>query len=517
MKHHSQQLLKRLDGIWIYGVYLAFYGFIVSVLYQKAGSFGCFDDCFNYMGGWFLLKGRVLYEQIFFNHQPLAAYLSAIIQTVLNPASIYQLVLYHRFFVYGFALVFGILLLRRFGIKALLFLLLYESTKYYFFGDRFLAEGLIVYPLVYLLGLVLLGLQKVRFTSMDILIGTISMWFVFWMREPYIPLVIFLYVFFLFLTRSNKARIVSLLLLGLASGFFFLLFPLSDYYFSVVTVNTSFHLKQPVTARILYESFFYPVVIFISGRDTQLRYFEMVLSGVFVATVLFTIRQKKNLLLLLTIFFTLGLANLRPTPPGTQYYEAFHMLSWYALFLFSISFLMFQLKKIISRWLFGGGVVILLLSLSLLLFNRGSYIREKTDSQGLFYEGYNQYYTAGEIVKQLSDPESTLFLDGWNDLIYWQADRSSSYQYGWYTSVMSGFPRYTTARTELLDNNPPDFFYGACREWPFSKVSKAFLAQYTQVFYQQKPSCLYIKQEIISSLHPSGLLEMEKLGYTIAK
>lgn len=509
----SQNVDRFFKESWIYLAYLFLYGLLLTVLYGKMGSFGCFDDCSSYMAGWFLLKGKVLYEQIFFNHQPLAAYISAVVQLLGNPESIYQLVLFHRLFVYVFAIVFGLLLLRKFKTRALLFLLMYESTKYYFFGDRFLAEGLIVYPLAYLLGLVLTGLHKKTLSLLDLFVGTFSVWFVIWMREPYVPLALFLYMGFLFFLKTNKLRIISVSILGLASGALFLLFPFYDYYFSVITVNTSFHLQQPLTFEELLKSFFYPVAIFFYGRETPLRLYEMVLSGVFLSLFFFTTRQKGTVKMLIIIFLSLGLANLRPTVPGMEYYEAFHMLSWYSLFLFSLCFLLFQVRQYKFPLVFRGLVVVIFVSLLVFLFSPSSYIREKTDSQRLFYEGYNQYYTAGEVVRRLSTPDQTLFLDGWNDLIYWQADRTSPYKYSWYTSIMSGFPRYTLAREELLEKTPPDFFYGACNEWPFSHVSKNFLSRYDRFSFSGKPTCLYIKTSNVSSLTSSKKEAVKSFGY----
>lgn len=513
----SQNVERFFKESWIYLVYLFLYGLLLTVLYQKMGSFGCFDDCSSYMAGWFVLKGRVLYEQIFFNHQPLTAYISAAVQLLGKPGSIYQLVLFHRLFVYVFAFGFGLLLLRKFGVKALLFLVVYESTKYYFFGDRFLAEGLIVYPLVYLFGLVLTGLQKRLFTVFDLVLGTLSAWFVVFMREPYVPLALFIYAAFFFLLKTKKHKFVSLGILLLSSCGLFVFFPFSDYYFSVITVNTAFHLQQPFTYQEFFKAFFYPLAIFFYGRETPLRYYEMVLSGVFLLLFFFILKQKRILKVLIIIFLSLGLANLRPNPPGIQFYEAFHMLSWYALFIFSLCFLLFQLQLHRFGWVFRGLTFLIISSLFIFLVIPSSYIREKTDSQGLFYEGYNQYYTAGEVVRRLSTPNQTLFLDGWNDLIYWQADRVSSYKYAWYTSIMSGFPRYTLAREELLANNPPDFFYGACKEWPFSKVGTKFLSGYRRFYFSGVPTCLYMRRDVAAAVTKAQSESILDLSYSLGK
>lgn len=515
MKKATVFLQKLFRTRVYYLLYLLFYSFLLSVWYRKMGSFGCFDDCFNYMGGFFLLKGKILYEQIFYNHQPLAAFISAAVQYFGKPETIYQLIFFHRIFVFVFSLLFGLLILRKFGAMGFVFLLFYESTKYYFFGDRFLAEGLIVYPIVYLFGLVLTGLHKKQFDGVDLIVGTFSVWFTFWMREPYAPLVLALYIGFLFFLRKKNLRIISLASVILCSFALFSFFPFSDYYFNVITLNASSHLQHPFSFRDMFSAFFYPIEILFSGRNTPLRLYEMVLAAVFLLLFLVGLRKRQNVKFLFVIFLILGLANLRPGPPGVAFYEAFHMLNWYALFLLSISFLLFFLKNQLSSWLFRVGAGVMFLALLIFLAFPRSYLREKTDSAALFYEGYNQYYTTGEVVRLLSTPDQTLFLDGWNDLIYWQAQRTSSYQYSWYTSVMPQFTRYTRARASLLSTNPPDFFYGACREWPVSRVSKAFLGSYRRFSLNGTPTCLYARIEAVEKISPSQRAAVAKLGYTL--
>ncbi|MEN9407328.1 MAG: hypothetical protein RLZZ455_544 [Candidatus Parcubacteria bacterium] len=511
MKLHG--FFRFFRHLWMYALYIASFVLFTYVSYKKIGSFGCFDDCSNFVGAWFILKGQVLYEQIFFNHQPLAAYVSAAVQELTQPTSIYQLVVFHRVFVYLFSFVFGLLLLRRFGPVALVFLVLYEGTKFYFFGDRFLAEALIVYPLVYLLGTVFSGLRVKNTSLVDLTVCTFAVFFIFWMREPYAPVVLFLYGVYLITLKTMRLRLVSLVGFVLPSLCMFLLFPFNDFYFNVVTVNRSFHLKDPLSAIGVLSSYFYPVAVFFTGRMTSLRYFEMVLSLVFFILIFVSVTRKHAAILLGIVFVSLGLANLRPTPPGVGFYEAFHMLSWYALFLFCISYFLFMVQERV--WLFRGISAVLFLSLLAFLGNPTSYLREKTDSQQLFYEGYNQYYTTGEVVRRLSTPQQTLFLDGWNDLIYWQADRTSPYVYSWYTSVMSGFPRYSTAREELLKNEPPDFFYGACKEWPFSIVTKSFISQYDRFVFSNKPTCLYVLKKNSAQFTDAQLKSIADLGYSL--
>src|SRR5579871_1635124 len=130
-------------------VLVFFTGVLYKIYIPRINAFGCFDDCNNFMGGYFLLHGKRLFSEIFFNHAPGMAYISYLIQSLFHPRNLYELILRHRQFVILFGFFGNLFLLLRFGWKASGFIILYELSKFYLFGDRFLAEAIIVYPIVY--------------------------------------------------------------------------------------------------------------------------------------------------------------------------------------------------------------------------------------------------------------------------------------------------------------------------------------------------------------------------------
>src|SRR3989344_9397687 len=87
----------------LFTMLLVLYMFLYQLYIPRIAAFGCFDDCFNYMGGYFILNGKQLYSQIFFNHQPLMAYISYLIQLFTQPTNIFELLLRHRQFVLLFS------------------------------------------------------------------------------------------------------------------------------------------------------------------------------------------------------------------------------------------------------------------------------------------------------------------------------------------------------------------------------------------------------------------------------
>ena len=122
----------------------------------------------------------------------LLAYLSALVQKISKPETVYEFILYHKLFLFGFSFLMGILTIIRFRAAAFLALLFYEATKFYVFGDHFLGEAFIVYPLIYMLGLVWEKANKRELNKYDFILSAFFSWFCIFAREPYIPLALIL-------------------------------------------------------------------------------------------------------------------------------------------------------------------------------------------------------------------------------------------------------------------------------------------------------------------------------------
>lgn len=478
---------------------VAIYALLYKIYMPRVNAFGCFDDCFNFMGGYFLLKGKHLYSEIFFNHQPLMAYMSEFIQLFFNPQGIYELVLQHRKVLLLFSLFFNILLIVRFRLIGFAFALFYEFSKFYLFGDRFLAEAFITYPLVYMAGIGWYTLQKQKIYPIDYLLSAIFAWFVVFMREPYVPLAVLLFLFLLIGKQEKKIKIISLILFIMITIFTISRFPLSDYYFNVVTVSQNSALKNEIGTNStfgigLVPIFFYPITIFFGGVWNTFRFFEIGLSIVWLVlagSLLFSKKYKEFFFL----FIILGLANLRFTVPGKIFYEGFHMLSWYAIFIFS-TFLMMNSFYEKKKHVFYGSLAALALLFGYLIFSPQSFIYDKIDPHVELLTNYGKELQVGEVVKLLSKPTDTLFVDGFDDLIIWQSKRDSDYPYSWYTGLMLGFSLYNDARLKMFAQNPPDFYYGTCPDdlAGAHHMPQSMKKEYQQLYSLGKPSCLYVKK-----------------------
>src|SRR3990167_9977341 len=272
---------------------LPLYVILYKIYIPRVNAFGCFDDCFNYLGGYFIANGKHIYSDFFFNHQPIPAFLSYFVQTLTNQINIFDLVLKHRQALMLFGLLFNGLLILRFRFPAFLFIIIFELSKFYVFGDRFLAEGIIVYPILYLAGLALLRISKRKLFTIDYLLFPVLAWFIVFSREPYVPLALLLFATILW-GKFDKIKKISIAIFTILSTITLLyISDLKEYFFNIVTVNYSTVFTSEANTNNLigpkiFQIFLYPFYILIQGNWNLFRQLLIGVDIVFI-TLLFSL------------------------------------------------------------------------------------------------------------------------------------------------------------------------------------------------------------------------------------
>lgn len=471
------------------------------------------------MGGYFLLHGKKLFSEIFFNHAPGLAYVSFLIQYVSDPINLYELILRHRQFVLLAGFFGNLLLLLRFGHKVIVPILLYELSKFYLFGDRFLAEAIIVYPIVYLALLAWNTLKNEKLYIYDYCLTVLFVWFILFTREPYIPVTLVLLFVIMLGKGKRNTKIIALIFLFVLSITALFYHNVSDFIFNVYTINVSNILLENTHTKIfgtgIFQAFLYPFWVFFSGKMSLFRYILIFTSLFFTIKTIWFIYKKKYKKVIF-VWGILGLANLRPVTPGSIFYESFHTIIWYALLLFfSFSFL-FESKQKNKYWY--SFLLLYFIPFLFLFIPKTSYLYDKLDTNTQFITNYGSPLQVGNVVAALSVESDSLFLDGFDDIIYWVAQRQSEYSYSWYTSLMPGFPIYTDARLTMFRRNPPDFYYGSCLEFGPQRTLPAFLKnEYVRLSNFEKPSCLWVHKAKLSSITDTQWDKAKQLLYTLPK
>jgi hypothetical protein len=497
------------------GILAALFFGCYRLLITRMNAFGCFDDCFNYVGGYFINHGKRIYTDFFFNHQLLMPYLSAVIQSAAKTDSIPVLLLRHRQSLFLFGFIASSVIVLRFGSIGLVFSLIYETTKYYLFGDRFLAEGFIVYPLVYLFLTVLMRKRMSWFEAVSV---PIAVWFVVFMREPYVPVALVLFGAYMYRERTPARRIASAaIFLGLCGLPFILINP-TDFWFNLVTVNAKTVLLADIGGTKLLGAglpkvFAYPLAIILEGTAwNPFRIYLAALSVILLGAAAITGKTGRWRMTVF-VFFVLGTANLRFTPPGLMFYSAFHMLPWYGLFLTATAYLAVQASR--NRIAKTVTFAVLTAVPAVFLALPTSYLHERVNQHEEFIINFGQYLDTGLAAKALSHPGTTLYLDGADDLIYVQSGLLSPYRYGWYTSVMPQFETYRIARTDMFRTSPPDLYYRFCspRPLPGFSLPSDMADGYMLLYRGDKPSCLYVRNAYAGRITDAQWQAAAALGY----
>jgi len=521
MKHIQRNSVIRT--LFFFVLYQLLFVGVSYFLLKRVGAFGCFDDCFNFGAGNFILQGKRLYSQIFFNHQPFMAYMSAAIQFVTHPETLFELVKYHRIAALMFANICGSLLIVRFGFPMLLSLGVFELTKFYIFGDRFLAEGMIVYPMMYFTLLIIHLLQKKRILSWEYILAGVCSWFIFWMREPFMPWA-FIALGILFVLGWKDKENRKPLWIGFGVFAFLHLItvvflPIREYIFNVIVTNLQHEVSvQPWTIDTLVAIVAYPIVVIIDGLGNIFQNMLFILSIVLSILFGYELFFKKRYLLICILLGLLAISNLRVVPIGSLYYDAFHMIPWYGVFLSCIAVGITDVWNEKKRK--DIAVIATCVMVSVLVyvcFSPQSFMHESIDTSTEFTTGYGNYFVKGEIIKMLSKTGDTMFVEMWEDPIYFVAGVPTAYRYSWYTSIMPKFIIYQNARNEMFVNYPPVFYVGACRGGDIESfaLSRVDAQQYVQLNNSGKPSCVYIQKTIVSRITKEISDRMNAYGYSL--
>ena len=206
----------------------------------------------------------------------------------------------------------------------------------------------------------------------------------------------------------------------------------------------------------------------------------------------------------------MGLAGIRYVDPGKIYYGAFHLLIWYGLLVMFVSLMITSTKE---KNLKNLAVLFLAIIFLLTFMNPKNILLQRVDTDKEIHDGYAKYSINGRVIAVLANKESTLFVDGSEDLIYWKADIKPAYKYSWYTSLMPFYKPFVDARDEMFRQYPSDFYYGNCRKGYF--LPEFIKSKYANLKKNGKKSCLYIKKDQLPKISESAWSEVNRLGTTL--
>jgi len=501
----------------VFGVFIL-YAFLLRPTQNHAFSLSFVDEADNFVIGDWLNRGKILYRDIFINHQPIPAIASAIIQKITRPNSTFLLVKRHREALYLFTALSFILLTFRFGYPAFLFAILYEFSKFSLLGNLFLSESLVIPPLLYLIGFLynLIAKGNRKLNHFDMIFIPLSLLFIQFNLLPLTPFVLMtLLIVLLGIPKKKKTNfIISISLITII--FLFLLSRFIDfswYFHDNFIINLKEFIPQQNTAPVylsLARILLFPFILF-TQTPKDLFLLLQIVSFFYIATLIYLI-SKKNYLLAALSYLLLVSLNLRPLPLG-QFYTGFHFLPIFASFVWltilQLDIIIKSTKKLGKVLLLTGSYAIIILFF--LSFGSKEIFRQ-TDPNRDWYINYSSFFDYGETIKILSQPKDTLMVAPDVPLLYWH---SKLFPGGRYYFIYGFMEKSKVLEQDLagsLKNYPPTFIYaeGELNEYiSFNKIAK----DYQQIPQNSKPSRLYISTKNLSNISDKQWDEVKRYGF----
>ncbi|KKP87000.1 MAG: hypothetical protein UR89_C0009G0021 [Candidatus Roizmanbacteria bacterium GW2011_GWA2_35_8] len=505
---------KLLKTIFII-ISILFLLFISKKYYDQATSFAFVDEYDNIAVAHQMIKGKKLFSEVFHNRQIGPVYLSYAIQLITKPQTLYQLIAVHRLFIIAISFIFSILLLFRFGLLGLGFPILFEPIKYYFHGNLFLGESMIVYPIIYLVLLLFEKNKKLFFY--DVILAGFFSWLTIFSREPYIPLIILLFISIFIKKKNIKGFITSSMIVFLLSAITLLGLNLKDYFFQLYVVNrsritgNSFDKFDSVN---LFTSLTYPILLlFKEGKWNHLRQIVSSYSLFLMSLILyFLVRLKKYRLILMSLLLLIFSA-IRVVSPGTVFYGAYRTMIWISLLI--ILNLVYFRKLIESKKNLTPALFILPIIFIISIISKESFIFKNINKVQSFDINYNRFFVNGEVIRLLTDSDDTLFVDGYDSLLFWQAGIPSAYKYSFYYPIMKDVKIFDNAKELMFKKNPPTFYFIDCIYRNINPIPKIVKDDYHQFIYSvtNGDTCLYVNKDKLIDLDNERLDSIKKYNY----
>lgn len=412
--------------------------------------------------------GKLIYRDYFSHHQPLPYIVSNLIQKISPRNDVLGLTVIHRAFVSFWSVAWWGVLIFFFGPVFFIPAFIFELMKIFFLGHFFLAESLVVFPLLWLSCEVLLK------RSISPYFSGFCLSLVVFLFAPLWPLAL-LYLVIL-------ARRTSLLktIIGALPVFALVLHhtPISDYLYQTIFINLRYYIPDALsTSKYRFVNVFLGPLLALANPiiNTSLFVIKILSLGFLFGLVLLFVRGEYKKFFL--AWLVLGMAGFHGSPALSMYYQDFHLLPWFAL-LILLTTLLLTGKR--SAWAVAAAALIAVLVLT---WGRLSVLPEYSK-----YPGHLALVSL--FLSANGDQETTLFVASPDTFLYRLSGLSPAnefvYYHPWYEN-----PYVSKKIAKSFSTKPPTFLYYP----PARSAVRQYLANYTSVCLENKPLYLYVRKE----------------------
>lgn len=500
--------------------------FFVSLLLTEkfSQSFHFVDEEDHMVFGFFINQGKKLYRDLSSNHQPVVYLFSAGIQKISRPSNLFLLIKRNREGVFLYSFVWSLLLFSMFGPIFLLFSLFFELTKFFIFGNLILAESLVVYPLLFILGQIFRVLfYSYKPKKWESFVFGLANFLIVFNVLPLIPSLIILNLIYLIKVKEFKRTLVGFFIPTLV---LFIFAPPFDWFRETVFYNLKYAIpaiSNIKTGNDYLTLALFPVLSFFKGDSSILRSYIQLFSLILImGTLFFTVslrkkEKKKKIIFYLLLLTTIFLLNNRVLIPGKMYYQGFHLLPWYgAVIFFGLLTIEFIIKNN-KGWQRFIPLLILIIGGAWLLLSPDMVYRTKIDKDREHNINYYPYYLTGKAIKSISTLNDKLAVFPHESLLHWQSGLNPTTRQILYYDWEYHVPRLRREMEENFNHNSPEFIYwntkqvGPASYLPF--MEPILENDYYQAIRLGVAQPLYIKKSKIRLIPDQQWQEWFKLGF----
>lgn len=484
-------------------LFLLFFFFYSFKLYQATINYAqtdrFVDENDHMIGGYFLLNGKKLYQDISVVHQPLNYYFSSIGQKVFKVNSLFSFINRQRLMILFYSLSWNFLFIIFFGPTLIFFTLIFEISKFWFLGNLLLGESLAVYPLIFLFGIVIKKLLlKNRLKACELFMFSVATFCSTFLLLQLWPTIFLLNLTLLFSYRKEIKNILYLLLPFLGLTVVLFIFVPFKYYFQEVFIY-NFRYYLPYMDKIsglsgYIKMFLLPLTSFHKNFNSM--EFIVILFIFIYGYFFYFFWKKKNLSAFVFLNFCLILTNNRG---NFIKYNDFHLLPWLGVYLFfPVILLRMKIKPLISIFITG----VVLFSVVYINFFAQTPFRVTKDvmtENDINFHDINKY---GMAIKSISKPGDRLISIPSDNLIHWVsqtdlATRQIEY-YGWQYNIKEDKDRLIN----VFKNKPAEFIVNGDSSNSLPSFVKSYVDEkYVQISEQGKPSRLFILKSILPRIN----------------
>src|SRR3989344_5025879 len=517
----TKSLSNNKTKIFLAILLIVFYGFLIRPIERNIFNVSFVDEQDTFATAQWVLKGKVLHKDVYYQHQPIPTLTSAIVQKITKPNSIFLLIKRHREFIFLFSATTFLILTLKYGYIAVVMAIFWELTKSVFLGNLFLAEAIVI-PLLQFLVIFTLRLadsQKKQVGKVELFLVILGLIFIFFTS---LPLWFFIgvcsSVIFFNLTKKLKSWFIVISLSLFLITFLLLLKVISLPYYLHDTIYITYKLVIPTKSAVpildqLSNVVFFPFKALTFPNHNFYLILKVISLG-YISTLLILIYARKYKFTALS-FLLLATMNGQAIP-FEPVLNVFHLAPMYAVLLWLT---IIQIDKVTSLFKFNTYKMVLGLAFFGLLatFITPHGYKELTlqvNRYDQWYQYYSKDFDYGETIRLLSEPDDSLLVIPSGPLIYWQSDLLpatpffNSYNYMWNSKSLT-----ERAKSSFIISQPEFVIYNYNDET--CKVYCDLIDQYTQIYSGEGPSGLYIHREKLPEITDKQWVSVKRYGFSL--